>query len=263
MRDSCVYIPSVHRVLVVVFFIAITAPFACATTLTPGQLTDLMIENQGDNAEFIGVVFGPDASSPLAFSSNVNPAGTLFSYSLTPRIYRGKSMTLAGTGSFNTATNVLELASSGSLGSFSWTTAGTAGVMFSGNDLNVSTNLNFLNGGVQKSADVHAEGFVRSDGTTGGFGFDTDENGDQIPGSTRIFMDSRQIGTGNLAYNSSTPGLGFMINTAGLSGSAGGPGAFTTTIAPVPEPSTMLLIGSGVAGLAVVSIGKRKGALPC
>src|SRR5438552_18772133 len=82
MKDSCVYKSSVHLALVVVFFIAITAQLACATTLTPGQLTDLMVENQGDNAEFIGVVFGPDASSPLAFSSNVNPAGTLFSFSL-------------------------------------------------------------------------------------------------------------------------------------------------------------------------------------
>ena len=101
MRNSCVYISSAHRALVAVFFLAIAAPFACATPLTAGQLTDLMVENQGDNAEFIAIVFGTDANSPLAFTSNVNSAGTLFTFSLTPTLYRGQSMTLTGTGSYD------------------------------------------------------------------------------------------------------------------------------------------------------------------
>jgi len=216
-----------------------------------------MVENQGDNAEFIALVFGPDASSPLTFSSNVNSAGTLFSFSLTPTIYRGQSMTLTGTGSYDPTTNVLQLASSGSLGSSSWTTAGTAAVTFSGSDLNVLTNLNFLNGGVEKSADVHAEGFVRADGTTGGFGFDTDKNGDPIPGSTRVFKDDRQSEIGTWNYRSISD-LGFTIDSVGFSTPGGGTGSFTTTIQPVPEPSTMLFIASGVAGLAIRSIRKRK-----
>ena len=207
MRNSCVYISSAHRALVAVFFLAIAAPFACATPLTAGQLTDLMVENQGDNAEFIAIVFGTDANSPLAFTSNVNSAGTLFTFSLTPTLYRGQSMTLTGTGSYDSTTNILQLSSSGSLGSTSWTTAGTAAVTFSGSDLNVLTNINFLNGGVEKSADVHAEGFVRADGTTGGFGFDTDKNGDPIPGTTRVFKDDRQSEIGTWHYNPRTAPL--------------------------------------------------------
>ena len=78
MKDSRVYLASVHRVLVAMIFIAITAPFACADTITPGQLTDLMIENEGDNAEFIGLAFGPDASSTLAFSSFCESRGNFF-----------------------------------------------------------------------------------------------------------------------------------------------------------------------------------------
>ena len=257
MKDSCVYRSRVHLVLVLVLLTAIAAPVASATTLTAGQLTDLMVENQGDNGEFIALVFGPDASSPLTFSSNVNSAGTLFSFSLTPTIYRGQSMTLTGTGSYDPTTNVLQLASSGSLGSSSWTTAGTAAVTFSGSDLNVLTNLNFLNGGVEKSADVHAEGFVRADGTTGGFGFDTDKNGDPIPGSTRVFKDDRQSEIGTWNYRSISD-LGFTIDSVGFSTPGGGTGSFTTTIQPVPEPSTMLFIASGVAGLAIRSIRKRK-----
>ena len=239
------------------FLVAIAAPFACATTLTPGQLTDLMVENQGDNAEFIALIFGSDASSPLTFSSNVNSAGTLFAFFLAPTTYRGQSMTLSGTGSFDPTTNILQLASSGSLGSSSWTTAGTAAITVSGTDLNVSTNLNFLNGGVQKSADVHAEGFVRADGTTGGFGFDTDKNGDPIPGSTRIFKDDHQSEIGTWNYRSISD-LGFTIDSVGFSTPRGGTGSFTTTIQPVPEPSAMLLVASGAAGLAIRSIRKRK-----
>ncbi len=257
MRNSCVYISSAHRALVAVFFLAIAAPFACATPLTAGQLTDLMVENQGDNAEFIAIVFGTDANSPLAFTSNVNSAGTLFTFSLTPTLYRGQSMTLTGTGSYDSTTNILQLSSSGSLGSTSWTTAGTAAVTFSGSDLNVLTNINFLNGGVEKSADVHAEGFVRADGTTGGFGFDTDKNGDPIPGTTRVFKDDRQSEIGTWHYRSLSD-LGFSIDSVGFSTPGGGTGTFTTTIQPVPEPSTMLFIASGVTGLAISSIRKRK-----
>jgi len=236
--------------------IVIAGPFACATTLTAGQLTDLMVENQGDNAELIALVFGPDANSPLSFTSNVNSAGTFFSYSLVPTLYRGQSMTLTGTGSFDSATNVLQLASSGSLGSSSWTTQGTAAISVSGTDLNVLTNLNFLNGGVEKSADTHAEGFVRADGTTGGFGFDTDKNGEAIPGTTRVFKDDRQSEVGTWHY-SNTSQIGVIINSTGFSTPGGGSGTFTTTIAPVPEPSTMLFIASGAAGLVFRSIRKK------
>jgi len=250
-------ISSIHRVLLVVFFIAIAAPSAYSTTLTAGQLTDLMVENQGDNAEFIALVFGPDASSPLTFTSNVNSAGTLFTFSLTPTLYRGQTMTLNGTGSYDPSTNILQLNSTGSLGSSSWTTAGTAAISVSGTDLNVLTNINFLNGGVEKSADVHAEGFVRADGTTGGFGFDTDKNGDPIPGTTRVFKDDRQSEVGTWRYNNISD-LGHTIDSVGFSTPGGGTGFFTTTIAPVPEPSTMLLIASGAAGLAIRSIKRER-----
>ena len=159
-------------------------------------------------------------------------------------------MTLTGTGSYDPTTDILQVASSGSLGSFSWTTGGTGAITFSGTELDVTTDINFLNGDGEKSFDTHAEGFVRDDGTTGGFGYDTDKNGDEIPGTIRVFKDDRQIVSGNWTYDG-TSGLAFAISSVGVNGSDGGSGTSTTIIAPIPEPSTLLLIGSGVAGLFV------------
>jgi hypothetical protein len=255
MKPSCAH-PSGHRLLLIAILITATAPLATATTLTANQLADLMLENQGDNAEFIALIFGPDKTSALTFSSTLNSTATLFSYSLTPVIYLGQTLNLTGTGSFDTTTGVLQLNSSGSLGTLSWTTTGTDTISVSGTDLNVTTQLNFLKGGAVKSADVEATGFVRADGSTGGFGFHTDENGDPIPGTTRIFKDSQQNSTGAMAYSSSTVGLGYGINISGSSPPGGGAGTTTGNIIPIPEPSTFFLLSSGF-GLATVFLGNR------
>jgi len=246
------------RVLSILFFGALMPTFGWADALTQTQLLALMIENQGDNASLIGSIFGPDGTAPLTFTSDVNVSGDMFSFSLAPTPYLQQNLTITGIGFFDATTDLLHLFSLGVLGSVVLMTEGTDAITLSPDGgLNGSSDVNFLEGGV-KVHDIHAEGFLRSDGTTGGFGFDTDENGDEIKGSVRVFTDT-QTPTGNWGFQSSNPGLGFVINSEGFSPLAGGSGTFTTTIAALPEPSAVLPIGSCVVVLAIVSmLGRRK-----
>jgi hypothetical protein len=54
---------------------------ACpAGTVDVATLTQLMIENQGNDMTLLGLGFGVDPSSPVNFTSTVNASGMSFSF---------------------------------------------------------------------------------------------------------------------------------------------------------------------------------------
>src|SRR6516225_1057442 len=89
-------------------------------------VTDTMMEYQSEQLMMIGHVFGADGASPLSFSSTVDAAAMTYSFQLKlGSTYLGQSMTLAGSGVFDTATDTFDRSALGSLGAFHWTSAGT------------------------------------------------------------------------------------------------------------------------------------------
>jgi len=236
----------------VVCLLVSTPKFGNADEITVDQLSDLMIDNQGLNAEFIGRFFGPDENSPLVFSSNVNFPGLSFLFSLAPTMYLGQNLMLMGTGVFDPATNLLTLSSAGLFGSRAWTTAGTGVVTISPDNLFTDVDADFFESGILRG-DVISETIERGGGATSDFSVATLENG-EVDDNTVISSDQR-MSTGTWTYQSIAE-LGYTVSSIGFTPPTGGPGSFTTTIAPVPEPASTVLIGS--TALAIVIAGKGR-----
>jgi hypothetical protein len=98
-------------------FIALVATPIFATSVTSDEIIETMMEAEGADTLFLGQVFGPDSSSVLHFTSNVNLSTGAFSYSLVSgQTYLGSAFSLTTTGIFNSA-----------LGEFVWTTTAQLG----------------------------------------------------------------------------------------------------------------------------------------
>ncbi len=230
-----------------------------ATPLTQVQLvTELMIENQGDNAGFLGLMFGPDASSPLNFSSNVNSTGTMFSFSTDPgTTYQGQSLALNGLGVFNPSNNVLVTSSSGSLGGESWTTSGYETVTAIGDRFSTTSDSDLFAEQV-KAFDRHRVTDLFPDGTSTDFGWFTDKNGNKIPNSDFTSTDTWKLtdpNAGTWQYAESGNGLNFAVTSQGFSPLTSGTGSFVTSV--VPEPSASLLFLGGLSVLWLVFVQRR------
>jgi hypothetical protein len=207
MKSTCIG-ASLCSSWAVVFLLVSTPKFGNADLITVDQLSDFMIENQGLNAEFIGRFFGPDENSPLVFSSNVNFPELSFLFSLAPTTYLGQNLMLTGTGVFDPATNLLTFSSAGSFGSRAWTTAGTAVVTISPDNLfSADVDADFLEGGIL-TGDVIGATIERGNGATSDFSVATNEN-EEVVDNTVISSDQR-MSTGNLTYQSIAE-LGYTV----------------------------------------------------
>ena len=247
-----------YYALVMLVFMA-AAPVARAAPLNQVQLlTELMIESQGDNAGYLGLMFGPDASSPLVFSSNVDPSGTTFSFSLNPgTTYQGQSLTLSGSGVFDPSTSMLTASSSGMLGSKAWTTSDSETVISNGDKFSVASDSNLFDPAA-KAFDRHRITDLFSDGISVNAGFYTDKDGKKIPGSDFTSTDTWKLqnpDAGNWQYAENAPGLGFTVASQGFSPINGGAGSFTASV--VPEPSASLLFLGGL-GMLWLTFTRRK-----
>jgi hypothetical protein len=235
--------------LAMLVFTVATPAARAATPLTQVQLaTELMIENQGDNAGFLGLMFGPDASSPLNFSSNVNSAGTMFSFSTDPgATYQGQSLVLSGLGVFNPSTNVLVTSSSGSLGGESWTTSGYETVTAIGDGFSTTSDSDLFAQQV-KAFDRHRVTDLFPDGKSTDFGWFTDKNGNKIPNSDFTSTDTWKLTDPNPGtWQYAESGLTFAVTSQGFSPLTGGTGSFVASV--VPEPSASLLFLGGLSML--------------
>jgi hypothetical protein len=196
---------------------------------------------------------GADPSSSLHFSSNVNPSGTMFSFSTNPgTTYQGQSLSLNGSGAFNPSTNELTLSSSGTLGGTSWTTSGSQTISAIGDSFS-STGALDLFIAQDKAFDSKSKGYQFSDGTSIGSGFKTDKNGDRIPGKDFFETDKFNKETGKWEFKEvplST--LGLTVTSEGTSLVGGGAGTFTTSVVPEPPASLLFLGGLSLLWIALL-----------
>ena len=210
------------------------------------------MENQGENSAVIGALFGPDESSPLFFSSNVDVAGMAFSFSLKPgSTYLGLAITLSGSGVFDAVTDVWNASSSVTLGSASWTVTGTYG----GNPATDDSFLpppflpvsNFvIDPGSRQYHDIHDLIFYNpATGESGGFFHFTDIHGIRSTPNFPITDHRNQDGTWSWDTITDT----FRIDSTGIS--LEGDGSFSTTISAIPEPSSVVLFGAGLLGMMI------------
>jgi len=233
-------------------------PAAAGPLLTVDALTELMINNQEANAELIaGILFGPDSGSPLHFTSNVDPVSSTFSYLLdSGTLYLGLSMTLSGLGAYDSGTGDFTVASSGTLGSKSWTTSGSGVVTSTVTGFSFNYDIDLFDP-PEKKGDVHGE--VDRDLDTGkstSKGWLTDKDKKKVPGSDTADTDTYNKITGEWEIDQKPAGGGgkYKIHSTGFSPVNGGAGNFTTTISAVPEPYTFSVVGLGVLGLLLYKI---------
>jgi len=220
--------------------------------------TQLMMQTAVNDGIFIYTLFGPDRTSPMAFTSTVDAVANTFSYSINSGVtYQGMSITLSGSGSFDAITGILTTSSSGTLGSTSWTTSGTESMTavvggYSGSlDANVFEHL-------VKEGDIHETGMDTHAGQSNWTGYLTDANGNKIPNSGFTEQDFYNPLTGKWDKLADEPDPGFLVRANGYSPIAGGSGTFTMTVETVPEPTSLSLLCCGCCGLLVYTCHLRR-----
>jgi hypothetical protein len=107
-------------------FIALVAMPMFATSVSTDEIIETMMEAEGTDTLFLGQVFGPDSSSGLHFTSNVNLSTGAFSYSLVSgQKYLGSAFSLTTTGTFNSALGEFVWTTTTQLGSQHWSGSGS------------------------------------------------------------------------------------------------------------------------------------------
>ena len=216
---------------------------AQAGAIDVATLTQLMIENQGNAMTLLGLGFGVDPSSPVMFTSTVNP--TAMSYSFMPvsgSMYEGQDVTVDGSGMYNPTTNVLTTTASIGLGTTLFVDTGT---------LDLSTGSTYLEATELTppmptpffSEDMTDDECKTVPGIFEDFCYYTN-NGTKIPGSNYLSVVSMTLPNWTF-LNSGV----FVVSGTGSSPLVGGDGTSTMTIMPVPEPSTWAMMVFGFAGV--------------
>ena len=219
-------------------------------------VTEALMGTQGGDASLIGMFLGADAGSPLRFSSVVDPTNFSFSFSLMPgSSYLGQPMTLSSSGTFDPNTGVLSAFSSGTLGTMSFAISDSESWMNTSNGIQGSGDQILSVGGDERGRRrvTHRHDFP--DGSSVESGHFVDEHGHRIPGSDFVNVpdeDHPEEPDWDWGTRHGRGGGPYSVFSTGFSPLDGGTGSFTTTISPVPEPSTLLLIGSGFIGIAGV-----------
>lgn len=219
------------------------------SNLPPVQITtEALMNAEGADAGLIGMFFGADSGSPLHFTSFVDPKTFTFSFSLNPgSTYLGQSITESASGSFDPNTGILSATTSGTLGAttFSITDLETFTDILNGiegsGDQTFSLDGHSIPGHENERRHVERVREFR-DGTSEESGYYEDKEGHRTPFTE---PDRRRPDEPDWDFGTRHGGP----YSTGFSPLDGGAGSFTTTVSPVPEPSTLLLIGSGILGL--------------
>jgi hypothetical protein len=216
---------------------------AQAGAIDVATLTQLMIENEGNATTLLGLGFGVDPSSPVNFTSVVDPSA--MSYSFTPvsgSMYEGQDVTLAGSGTYDPATNVLTTTASIGLGATIFVDTGT---------LDLSTGSSYVEATEltpPMPTPFFAEDMTDDEcKTVPGFFEDFcyyTKDGVKIAGSDYLSVLSMTLPSWTF-LNSGV----FIVSGMGSSPLVGGDGTSTMTIMPLPEPSTWAMMVFGFAGV--------------
>jgi hypothetical protein len=241
--------------LVVAFSILAHASFVHAASTNFQEVLETMMSTQTVDALFIVHIFAPQSATTLNFTSNLDPVARSFSYSLLPgQLYQGQSISLSANGSFDSVLGYYGHATSGQIGPQTWSAGGTiqwvgdptgqvnTTAVIGGNIFHVTGSLEFEpSGGAGRSTGMFTfTGSPSGPGGAGPFG--------PYPGTDAFLLGQWEC-TVQVPPNPLVPDGGVLFSRGNVP--FGGPGNFEVHIAPVLEPSTLLLLGSSLAGLDV------------
>jgi len=228
--------------LVVAFSILAHASFVHAASTNFQEVLETMMSTQTVDALFIVHIFAPQSATTLNFTSNLDPLARSFSYSLLPgQLYQGQSISLSTNGSFDSILGIYGHATSGQIGPQTWSAGGTiqwvgyptrqvhTTVVIDGNIFHVTGSLEFEPSGAGRSTGMFT--FTGAPSGPGGAGPGQWEYTVQVPPNPLV------------------PDGGVLFSRGNVPFPNGGPGNFEVHIAPVPESSTLLPLGSSLAGL--------------
>lgn len=95
---------------------AVVAIGGAALALPVVEVTEVLMQSQGTDAELIARLYGPDPGVSLLFTSNVDPAASRYDYALASgSTYPGQPLVLAGSGAVNPVSDQWETFSAFSL----------------------------------------------------------------------------------------------------------------------------------------------------
>ena len=237
--------------LVVAFSILAHASFVHAASTNFQEVLETMMSTQTVDALFIVHIFAPQSATTLNFNSNLDPVARSFSYSLLPgQLYQGQSISLSANGSFDSVLGYYGHATSGQIGPQTWSAGGTiqwlgdptgqvnTTVVIGGSIFHVTGSLEFEPSGAGRSTGMFT--FTGSHSGAGPFG--------PYPGTDALLLGQWEY-TVQVPPNPLVPDGGVLFSRGNVPFPNGGPGNFEVHIAPVPESSTLLPLGSSLAGL--------------
>jgi len=230
-----------------------------ASPIDVQTLTQLMIEDQGQEVSNIGLTFGADPSSSIKFASTTNPIAMSYSFTtMAGSIYEGLSLTITGTGLFDPTTNIMSVNSSTMLGSISYTSSGTNVIDLSAgaDDYNKFIDPTQTTKDGKKYNDEHQDSTIFPNGNSLVRGYKT-LNGSMVPGTENSGLDFSNSSSGAWNFSLEFPDAGIGVVSVGFSPPVGGAGTFTTTVV-ASEPSSIALLGCGLFGILITCRRRRR-----